>query len=253
MTSSSLHILLVEDNLDLRDDFQFQLAACGFVVAAVGDAPALDRHLRNAPCDIAILDIGLPGENGLSIASRLRQAHPQMGIIMLTAYGELDMRLNGFERGADIYLVKPVDWRELAAQIRALQRRLPAVPPANASTWILKQAGRELVTPNRQSIALTHLEGQVLGLLAEHPGQTVARATLIAEIAGQQAHAFDPRRLEVCICRLRQKMLDADPSAPRRSADALPLKTARGVGYAFTQTIVVEGFPEKKVAGVAAP
>ncbi len=245
MVTSPLRIILVEDNPDLRDDLQFQLTASGFAVTTAGDAPALDQHLRAAPCDIAILDIGLPGENGLSIARRLRQTYPTMGIIMLTAFGALETRLDGFEQGADIYLVKPVDTRELAAQIRALQRRLPATSPAPQPTaWILRQAGRELVTPHHQPIALTHMESQVLGMLAQHAGQTVGRNTLIAEIAGASAHAFDPRRLEVCICRLRQKMLDTDPAASRRSADALPLKTARGIGYAFTQAMVIEGLPE---------
>lgn len=247
MATSPLQIILVEDNPDLRDDLQFQLTASGFAVTTAGDAPALDQHLRVAPCDIAILDIGLPGESGLSIARRLRQTYPAMGIIMLTAYGELDTRLDGFERGADLYLVKPVDSRELVAHLRALQRRLPAALPAPPppAAWILRQAGRELVTPHHQPIALTHMESQVLGVLAQHIGQTVERKILIAEIAGASAHAFDPRRLEVCICRLRQKMLDAGPAATNLPADALPLKTARGVGYAFTQAIVIEGLPER--------
>lgn len=241
-----LHIALVEDNADLRDDLQFQLSSQGLQVAALEDAVALDQHLLSARCDVAVLDIGLPGENGLSIAARLRQACPAMGIIMLTARGEIDSRLDGYKQGADAYLVKPVDWRELLAQIHALHRRaavLATPAPAPADGWMLKQAGRELVTPQGRSISLTHMESGVLKVLAQHAGRTVERALLMSEMLGEQAYQLDPRRLEVCISRLRQKMLDAmDSSAGLQSLqnDQLPLKTVRGAGYTFTQAISVQ-------------
>jgi len=238
MVKPPIQIALVEDNADLRDDLQFQLSSQGLKVAALADAVALDRHLRKARCDIAILDIGLPGENGLSIAARLRQAYPSMGIIMLTARGELDSRLNGYKQGADIYLVKPVDWRELLAQIQALHRRVVVLAtPASSNEWLLKQAGRELVTPQGRAISLTHMEGLVLKLLAKHAGQTVERALLMSELLGEQADQLDSHRLEVCISRLRQKMFDAIDANVGGQSHQLPLKTVRGAGYTFTQAI----------------
>ena len=235
-----LQIVLVEDNADLRDDLQFQLGSQGLQVAALADAVALDHHLLTFRCNIVVLDIGLPGENGLSIAARLRHAYPAMGIIMLTARGEIDTRLEGYQQGADTYLVKPVDWRELLAQIYALHRRIAiSVAPAPADGWALKQAGRELVTPQGRSISLTHMEGVVLRVLAQHVGKTVERASLMSEVLGDQAYQLDPRRLEVCISRLRQKMLDAMDSNPGVKNDQLPLKTVRGAGYTFTQAISI--------------
>lgn len=237
----ALQIALVEDNADLRDDLQFQLSAQGLQVTALADALALDHHLLNAQCDVAVLDIGLPGENGLSIAARLRQTRPTMGIIMLTARGELDSRLDGYKQGADAYLVKPVDWRELLAQIHALQRRAAGlVTPAPAGAWTLKQAGRELVTPQGRSIGLTHMESVVLKVLAQHAGKTVKRDLLMAEVLGEQAYQLDPRRLEVCISRLRQKLLDALDRDAGIQNDQLPLKTVRGAGYTFTQAISIQ-------------
>ena len=236
-----LQLVLVEDNADLRDDLQFQLSSQGLQVAALPDALALDNHLLSNRCDVAVLDIGLPGESGLSIAARLRQAYPAMGIIMLTARGELDSRLDGYKQGADTYLVKPVDWRELLAQIHALHRRAGVLaPPALSDAWMLKQAGRELVTPQGRSISLTHMESVVLTVLAQHAGQTVDRDVLMSEILGEQAYQLDPRRLEVCISRLRQKMLDAMESDVGIQNDQLPLKTVRGAGYTFTQPISIQ-------------
>lgn len=244
LTPTPIQLALVEDNADLRDDLQFQLSSQGLQVAALADGVALDHHLRGAPCDITVLDIGLPGETGLSIAARLRQAYPAMGIVMLTARGELDSRLQGYQNGADIYLVKPVDWRELLAQIHALHRRVAVLAtPASTDGWVLRQAGRELVTPQGRSISLTHMEGMVLKVLAQHAGKTVERALLMSEMLGEQAYQLDPRRLEVCISRLRQKMLDAMDSNAGVQNDQLPLKTVRGAGYTFTQTVRIQATP----------
>lgn len=246
MVEKSIRIALVEDNPDLRDDLQFQLSRNGLDVAAFGDAPALDAFLRDGVCDIAILDIGLPGEDGLSIAGRLRLAHASLGIILLTAQGEIESRLMGYERGADIYLVKPVDWRELVAQIHALHRRLKSPPVPHITSWVLRQSGRELVSPAGKSLSLTAMEAKVLGLLARNAGEIVERDALMAEVAGEHSHQLDPRRLEVCISRLRQKCLDGLNGGREHASDTgdasarMPLRTVRGAGYIFTQAIHVE-------------
>ncbi len=237
-TTLSPRIAIVEDDRDLLESTLEYLTTLGYSAWGVGSAEAFYKRLAVDPIDVVVLDIGLPGENGLSIAARLRQAYPSMSIIMLTARGELDSRLHGYKQGADIYLVKPIDWRELLAQIHALHRRMVVLTaPTPSNEWVLKQAGRELVTPQGHSISLTHMESLVLNRLAQHAGQPVERALLMSEVLGEQAYQLDPRRLEVCISRLRQKMLAAMGDNNDIKDDQLPLKTVRGTGYIFTQAI----------------
>jgi len=237
MNEKSVHIAIVEDNPDLRAELHFQLSNEKNHVVVMSDGKSLDNHILHHPCDIVILDIGLPGEDGLSIANRLHQTHSDIGIIILTARSTLDSRLDGLEHGADIYLVKPVSHHELQAQIKALYRRIKR----DVARWQLKQAGRELVTPQGESIPLTHMEGSIMNLLAQHSGEAVARAVLIKGIVAVDTHEFDPRRIEVCISRLRQKMQKSTRSNSSGSNNfEQPLKTVRSVGYIFTQAIAIE-------------
>ncbi len=240
MPHSIIRLILVEDSADLREDLSYQLASQGIQVTALANASACYRHLRQAPCDIAVLDIGLPGEDGLSLAGRLRERYPELGIIMLTARGELDTRLQGYGAGADLYLVKPVDWRELLAAVKALYRRLhPLAGNEEADTWSLRKGGRELVTPSGASIILTTLEAQIIRYLATKPGQDVHRLALINHLTDNAPHRFDPHRIEVCVSRLRQKMLSAMPQDTTTNIGKkdLPLVTVRGVGYSFVAPI----------------
>ncbi len=243
MKNQSLHVVLVEDNPDIRDEIQFQLSTCNIHVAALGDAIEFDHYIKKSPCNIAILDIGLPGEDGLSLAGRLHQSNPDMGIIMLTAQGELESRLTSFEKGADIYLVKPVDWRELVAQIKSLQRRLTiSEQPDKEHGWLLSRSARELISPENILIPLTHMEGLILKTLAKNQGKTVNRQILIEVIQPKESHVFDPRRLEVCISRLRQKVIDKLNASEVKNNCLIgfPLKTARGEGYIFTEQIEIK-------------
>ena len=241
MNEKPIYIVIVEDNPDLRDELQFQLSSERLNVATMGDAKAFDDHLLNHPCDIAILDIGLPGEDGLSIANRLRQTHSKMGIIILTARSELDSRLDGLQCGADAYLVKPISGLELQAQILSLSRRIKLGDVQAPNSWTLQQAGRELITPLGVSISLTHMESSVMTILAQQSGEAVSRELLIKNIAIKNIHEFDPRRLEVCISRLRQKIQNSmGVSTSNEKKAELPLKTVRNVGYIFTQSITSE-------------
>ena len=144
-----IHIAVVEDNEDLRDEVVFHLGRMGHCVTGLPDGTALDRHLASQPTDVLVLDLGLPGEDGVSIARRLAVSHPRLAIAMLTARGQLEDRLVGLESGADIYLVKPVDMRELSAVCESLYRRLHRVdvPERPAEGWQLDMQSLELVPP----------------------------------------------------------------------------------------------------------
>lgn len=150
-----IHIAVVEDNEDLRDEVVFHLGRMGHCVTGLPDGTALDRHLASQPADVLVLDLGLPGEDGVSIARRLAVSHPRLAIAMLTARGQLEDRLVGLESGADIYLVKPVDMRELSAVCESLYRRLHRVdvPERPAEGWQLDMQSLELVPPGGAATA----------------------------------------------------------------------------------------------------
>ena len=241
MLPKDIHIILVEDNIDLCDDLSFQLKKNGYHIDAVHDAKAMDVNMAVQRYSIAILDIGLPGEDGLSIATRLRQQQPNLGIIMLTARGEIDTKVQSLTTGADSYLVKPVDWRELVAVIESLQRRIQGLESTEPK-WILKEAGRVLITPRGEKIPLTNMESEVMTLLAQHAGNSVPRDAFIKNTSKRAMYDFEPRRLEVCISRLKRKLMTAlNPQEKiELEKDDLPIKSVRGVGYVFTQLINIQ-------------
>lgn len=217
-----IRITVVEDNADLLDDIVFNLEHEGFVVAGVGNGVALDAHLAVNDTDILVLDLNLPGEDGLSIARRLRRARPAMGIVMLTARCALDDRIAGLESGADTYLGKPVDMRELAAALRSLGRRLGL---AEGDCWRLNALQLRLDSPSGRALALSGLECSILGALADARGHKASRRSLI-EALGADFLAYDERRLEALISRLRRKLAEGD-------GGETPLRAVRGQGYAF--------------------
>jgi len=236
MKTNPIHLVIIEDNPDLRDDLHFQLSSDSIHVTSMEDGKNIDEHLLKEACDVAIIDIGLPGEDGLSIAERLHQTHPEIGLILLTAQASLDSRLDGLHRGADIYLVKPVSCHELRAQINSLYRRINPV----SRIWQLKQAGRELISPQGVSIRLTGMEGSLMTILSQNQSQAVSRQRLVDAIAIGDINEFDPRRIEVCISRLRQKLHDSMVLNTDSDSDIdLPLKTVRNVGYVFTQPVTI--------------
>ncbi len=229
-------VLVVEDNEDLLDEVFFHLGRQpGYSVFAARDGSELDACLAAQTIDVVVLDLGLPGEDGIDIARRLRR-DTALGIVMLTARGSMDDRIDGLQTGADAYLVKPVDMRELVAVIDSVHRRLcdcaqPAPPPEEDSGWVFYPLRWQVRTPGGELQALTATETRLLQALAEAGGQTVARQTL-AEVEGFAALDFDYRRLEATVSRLRRKLSAA--------GEASPLRAARGQGYAFVGRIRIE-------------
>lgn len=226
---------LIEDNLDYRAEVAFHLRRSGFEIALESDGRNIDAQLAHCPCDLLVLDLGLPVEDGLTIARRLRQKQPSLGIVMLTARGSLHDRLSGLEQGADAYLVKPVDMRELLATLRSVQRRLlpgmlPGIQPD--SVWTLLPTSLSLRAPDGAVIDLTTMEFQLLKCLAAAAPEPVERAALVAAI-GYSPFDFIERRLEVAFSRLRRKIEgQVIGSAPT-------IRALRHRGYVFAAPIVV--------------
>jgi DNA-binding response OmpR family regulator len=228
--TTPIRIALVEDNADLRDELTFHLRRLGHEVAGFADSSQLDAWLRDNLPDVLVLDVGLPGESGLAIAARLRANHPALGIVMLTARGEVDDRVAGFDSGADIYLVKPADLRELSVVVESLYRRAHRlVRPARQDYWQLDGQTLELLAPGGEKVLLTSTEFKLMRVLAESAPEGVKRAQLV-EALGYRDHDFDHRRLETAMSRLRKKL-------EHRAGEAPPLRSVRSVGYAFVATI----------------
>jgi DNA-binding response OmpR family regulator len=232
-----VRIALVEDDRDLRQSTEEYLAHAGYSAWGAGSAEAFYRRFTADPVDVVVLDIGLPGEDGLGVAALLK-SNPNVAIIILSARDGLDDRLSGLRAGADRYLIKPVNLAELAANIDAVAKRqvLPNTRPTmelprpvldhTTSQWSLNLQNWLLTAPSGQPLQLTAREFALLHRLIKVQGQAVPKKELADEIFGPRiANAAD--RLNVLITRLRKKAIDTG-SAP------LPIKTAHQIGYAFT-------------------
>ncbi len=215
-------IAIVEDNADLLDDLIYNLEQRGFTVDGFADGVALDAALNaGASWQVLLLDLGLPGEDGLSITRRLRNIHPALGIIALTARGRVEDRIDGLEQGIDLYLVKPVDLAELTAAIHAVTRRVAqSINPT--PVWQLDPLGRQLITPQGTPVSLSHAELQIMTAFAEVGPATVSRDQLMIAI-GRKPDCYENHALEAIISRLRLKL-----------GKQGPIRAARGVGYCFT-------------------
>lgn len=224
-------VAVVDDNQDLLDDVIFNLERAGFSVRGCASGEALDAILDSFQPQIVVLDIGLPGEDGLSIAARLRAARPALGIVMLTARTMLEDRIAGHSLGADNYLCKPVEMEELVAVVGARARA--AVRAGEQETaWVFNARELSLQSPDGQRLPLTHAEYQVLATLIAAPGQQAGRSALIRALGGNPDD-YDIRRLEVTISRLRQKIRAICP-------DANPVRALRNQGYAFVAPVKSE-------------
>ncbi len=227
-------ILVVDDDQRIRDLLRRYLVQEGFDVMQAEDAKALNRILLRETVDLIVLDLMLPGEDGLSICRRLRAANDKTPIIMLTAKVEDVDRIVGLEVGADDYLGKPFNPRELLARIHAvLRRRPPAEAPGAPSSenevvkfgpYSFDLATRSLVKGD-QELPLTTGEFAMLKALVRHPKQPLSRDKLAQMARGREFEPFD-RSLDVQVSRLR-KMLETDAAAPRY------IQTVWGVGYVF--------------------
>ena len=226
-------ILVVDDDKRLRDLLQRYLTEQGFTVRTAENAEMMDKLLARDTFELIVLDLMLPGEDGLSICRRLRASEPQQAIIMLTAKGDEIDRIVGLEMGADDYLPKPFNPRELVARMQAvLRRRVTAVPGAPTTEDKIVAFGNIEVDLAIRSLkrdgeaqSLTTGEFAVLKALLEHPRQPLSRDRLMALARGREQGPFD-RAIDVQVSRLR-KLIEADPATPRY------LQTVWGFGYVF--------------------
>lgn len=233
MTEETPKILVVDDDVRLRSLLERYLKEQDFIVRTVENAEQMDRFLERENYHLMVLDLMLPGEDGLSICRRLRADNNPIPIIMLTAKGDEVDRIVGLEVGADDYLAKPFNPRELLARIRAvLRRQAKHIPgaPSNSETVIsfgrftLNLATREM-TDDGKSISLTSGEFAVLKSLVEHSRQPLSRDKLMNLARGRDYSALE-RSIDVQVSRLR-RLIEEDPAQPRY------IQTVWGVGYVF--------------------
>src|SRR5213594_2227806 len=239
--TSSPRILVVDDDVRLRDLLTRYLTEQGFQVSALAESSQLDKKLQRDPPHLIVLDLMLPGEDGLSVCRRLRGAGESVPIIMLTAKGEDVDRIVGLEMGADDYLPKPFNPRELVARINAVLRRraaplppgAPAVEPEKVSfgNMTINLATRTLERDG-QSLSLTTGEFALLKVLVTNPRTPLSRDKLMELARGREYEVFD-RSIDVQISRLR-KLVEKDPAHPAY------IQTVWGFGYVF----VPDGRPQ---------
>ncbi|MGH6621588.1 MAG: response regulator [Alphaproteobacteria bacterium] len=225
------HILVVDDDREIRSLVAQLLRKHGFRVTDAADGREMMQVLEDGRFDLVVLDLMLPGEDGLSLCRRVRGAS-SLPIIMLTAMGEETDRIVGLEMGADDYLPKPFNPRELLARIRAVLRRTGGEAPEPQEEngglrvfegWALDLAKRELRAPDGTLVPLTAGEYDLLAAIVERPGRVLSRDQLLDLTRGRDAAPFD-RSVDVQISRLRRK-LEPDPKGPQI------IKTVRGGGY----------------------
>lgn len=226
-----LSVLLVDDDAQIRQLLRDYLSGFGMSVTAAADGKEMAGAMEKESFDILILDLMLPGEDGLSLCRSLR-AKSDIPILMLTARGEAMDRVVGLEVGADDYIVKPFEPRELVARIQTILRRargggerIKETKEAEFMGWRLNYVLRQLVSPAALVIPLSNAEFRLLTVLAEHPNRVLTREFLLDAARGRNMEIFD-RSIDILISRLRQKLND-DPRTPSL------IKTVRGEGYLF--------------------
>ena len=234
MTERTPKLLVVDDDPRLRDLLRRYLGENGFQVFVADNGVTMNRLWLRERFDALILDLMMPGEDGLQILRRLREQKDTTPIIMLTARGEDVDRIVGLEMGADDYIPKPFNPRELLARIHAVLRRRPVADAPGAPSMIDEvvkfgefelDLGTRVLRKSGEPVPLTTGEFAVLKAFARHPKQPLSRDKLMEIARGREYEAFD-RSLDVQVSRLR-KMIEPDPSKPRF------LQTVWGVGYVF--------------------
>jgi len=233
VTKTRYRVLVVDDDARLRDLLSRYLSEQGYSVKAVVDSTAMDRALHREHYDLIVLDLMLPGEDGLAICRRLRAAEDSTPIIMLTAKGDDVDRIVGLEMGADDYLPKPFNPRELVARIQAVMRRqpqqLPGAPTLDDEVVqfgaVTVNLGNRTLLRGDEEVTLTTGEFSLLKVLVQHPRQPLSRDKLMELARGREYGVFD-RAIDVQISRLR-KLVEEDPGKPRY------IQTVWGFGYVF--------------------
>ena len=229
-------VMVVDDEPELRTLLGEYFVRHGFEVRAAADAAAARLLVAEQVPELAILDVNMPGENGLSLARWLRETHPHIGLVMLTTAGESVDRIVGLELGADDYMPKPFEMRELLARVRSVLRRVgPAVAPAAPAVPDTKRVRfgacaldldqRRLFGAEGQEIEISAAEFDLLALFARHPNRPLNRDQIMEQAHNRGWDVFD-RSIDLRIMRLRRK-IERNPDKPE------VLKTVRNVGYVF--------------------
>lgn len=228
MTDPDAHLLIVDDDERIRTLLQKFLIRNGFLVSSARDAAHAERILSGLDFDMIILDVMMPGENGIDFCKRLR-ADREMAILLLTAKGDTDDRIRGLEAGADDYLSKPFEPKELLLRINSILRRVPAAEPAQVTPKVLSLGSlrydveKGIMWKGEATVRLTATEAQLMRIFSGCPGEALSRGKLVEEL-GRDGGQAQERAVDVQITRLRRK-LEADPKQPRY------LQTVRGAGY----------------------
>ncbi len=242
--NTSPHILIVDDDREIRDLLGRVLVKHGLRVSTADGGREMKKALADWNIDLIVLDLMMPGEDGLTLCRDLR-SQSDIPVIMLTAMGEETDRIIGLEMGADDYLAKPFNPRELLARIKAVLRRSADRPsggggdenPFHAvyafSDWRLDAARRELFSPSGALVPLSGGEFELLQAFVTHPGRVLSRDQLLDLARGREAQPFD-RSIDVQVSRLRRKLED-DPKAPSL------IKTVRSGGYMFASEVTRNG------------
>ena len=240
MSASPLHIAVLDDEPDITQLLAGYLGAQGYRVTQLHSGAALmDTMAHDLPA-LVLLDLGLPGEDGFTIARRLRERF-HCGLVIVTGRGDAVDKIVGLEVGADDYVTKPFDLRELVARIKAVLRRIVPATPTSASApaprgarfafagWTLDTAARRLDDPQGVEVVLTGGEFDLLAVMLQHPGRVLSRDFLLEQTRGREAAPFD-RTIDVQVGRLRRK-IEADPERPEL------IKSVRGAGYVLIAAV----------------
>ncbi|KIM00549.1 TorCAD operon transcriptional regulatory protein TorR [Paramagnetospirillum magnetotacticum MS-1] len=238
MDVTNPHILVVDDDREIRDLLTKFLMRHNLRVSAAKDGVEMMKMLDERRIDLVVLDLMLPGEDGLSLCRRMRESRSGVPIVMLTAMGEDTDRIVGLEMGADDYLPKPFNPRELLARIKAVLRRTQASEDAPAKPggtrlrflgWTLDLSSRDLLSPDGVMVALSAGEFGLLQVFVEHPRRVLSRDQLLDFARGRSAVPFD-RSIDIQVSRLRRRIGDD-------ARDPQIIKTVRGGGYLFTPEV----------------
>ena len=235
------HILIVDDDAEIRSLLSRYLQKSGLRVTAVADGRAMWQALDAGRFDLIVLDLMLPGEDGLTLCRNLRAKSFQIPVMMLTARGEETDRIVGLEMGADDYLPKPFNPRELLARIKSILRRARALPenlqPEDARAmrfagWTLDVAARHLLSPAGVVVALSATEYKLLRIFLSHPNRVLNRDQLIDLMLSRDAMPFD-RSIDMQVSRLRHRLGEG-------AREPVIIKTVRGEGYVLSAAVEVD-------------
>lgn len=229
MTLTPLNIIVVEDDYALRELIITVLRSEGHQVSGLDSAESIDDEGGGTLIDLLITDLNLPGESGLSLAQRFRQAQPGSGVIMVTARDQVEDKVSGYEHGADIYLTKPIDSAELMAAVRAFSRRRQESQEQHALT--LHSNHLNLDGPTK-TVSVTHDEALILAGLARAPGHLLESWQLIELLSKDKEKEFSKSALEVRIVRLRKKITQS-------GCNQQAIRSIRGKGYQLSAPLRV--------------